>query len=121
MPIFEKLFHILWEAREMRRIHPLLIAAKKGDVSAAKALLDAGANVNMRSGRGGVTPLMTAAALGHLKIVELLLQHKPNLNLTHRELPHCGSNGGDFKAVDYAVYHRHTRVAAVLRLAAIQS
>lgn len=121
MPIFKKLLHILSEAKEMRKIHPLLIAAKKGDVATAKKLLDSGADVNMKSGQDGVTPLMTAAALGRLEMVELLLQYKPDLNLTHRELPHCGNPGGVFKAIDYAVYHHHTDVAAVLRRAAEQS
>ncbi len=105
----------------MARIHPLLVAAKKGDVATAKKLLDSGADVNMKSGQDGVTPLMVAAALGRLEMVELLLQYKPDLNLTHRELPHCGHPGGVFKAVDYAAYHYRTAVEAVLRRVATQS
>ena len=49
----------------------LIEAAKNGDTVSIKALLDAGADVNVK-GEDGYTALMFAANAGHTEIVELL-------------------------------------------------
>ena len=55
-------------------VTPLLAAAAAAPVELIKALLDAGANVNARDGRG-MTPLMLAVATNHQNpaVIRLLL------------------------------------------------
>lgn len=49
-----------------------------GDVDAAKALIDAGVNINQFGDRG-YTPLHNACMAGHFPVVELLVNHGANL------------------------------------------
>ena len=73
-----QVWHVLQE-------RALAEAAREGDVMRATALLDAGVDVNSRTGPGygpfrGLTPLMWAAAGGHLDCARLLLERgaEPN-------------------------------------------
>jgi len=51
----------------------LMMAAKHGHIDTVNALLEAGADVNVKSkGRGGVNALFWAAVKGHTEVVELL-------------------------------------------------
>ena len=61
---------------------PLHDAALKGDVRAAKDLLDSGVNVDkdMPFGFPGMTPLIYAVATGHLEVVKLLVERGANVN-----------------------------------------
>ena len=52
---------------------PIHDAAKAGDVAAITAALDAGADINAKTGKGK-TPLMNAASRGHVEIVRVLLK-----------------------------------------------
>ena len=52
---------------------PLITAATFGKTEIARALIDAGADVDQRSNDGG-TPLLTAAFMCHTEIVEALLE-----------------------------------------------
>lgn len=54
-------------------------AAKKGDVAALTAALDAGADVNKNS--GGATPLFYAAIRGHAEAANLLISRGADVNL----------------------------------------
>ncbi|CAL8266917.1 unnamed protein product [Lota lota] len=67
----------------MKRNHkgetPLHLAAIKGDVEAAKELLDQGADPNLKD-HAGWTPLHEACNLGHLSLVEVLLARGALLN-----------------------------------------
>ncbi|XP_029935907.1 BRCA1-associated RING domain protein 1 isoform X2 [Myripristis murdjan] len=67
----------------MKRNHrgetPLHLAAIKGDVEAAKALLDEGADPNLKD-NAGWTPLHEACNLGHLAVVEVLVLRGALLN-----------------------------------------
>ncbi len=54
------------------QVQPLHSAVAAGDVEIARALVDAGADVDARQ-QGGVTPLMGAAAGGSVELVRLLL------------------------------------------------
>lgn len=56
-------------------------AATRGDVEAARRLLEAGVNINARD-RYGQTALMLAAHRGHVALVELLVEKGADLNVT---------------------------------------
>lgn len=65
----------LKQQKELTGNSDLMIAAATGDTSAAKQLIAAGADVNVRN-RHGSTALMGAAAGGHVEIVKQLLAKK---------------------------------------------
>lgn len=58
---------------------PLNTAAAFGQIAAARALIQAGADVNSRA-KDGATPLMTAAFLCRAEIVRALLDHGADKN-----------------------------------------
>jgi len=60
---------------------PLHIAARDGSLSALKALLDGGADVNARSTNDSTTPLLQAAINGQFDAEMLLLQYHADPNL----------------------------------------
>ena len=57
------------------RMSPLHEAARKGDVSGARTLLQAGADLTARGDHIQSTPLAWAAKFGQLEMVKFLLQH----------------------------------------------
>ncbi len=57
----------------------LLEAARKGDATLVKSLLDRGADVNAKA-RYDVTPLAVACDKGHFEVVKLLVERGANLN-----------------------------------------
>ena len=65
----------------------LFIASHYGHTSSVEKLLENNADVTL--GHKGLTPLHTAAIIGHLKIVELLINHGSPINL--RESLGCTS------------------------------
>lgn len=64
---------------------PLHCAAWHGYYSVAKALCEAGCNVNIKN-REGETPLLTASARGYQDIVECLAEHGADLNASDKVL-----------------------------------
>ncbi|MBY0308158.1 MAG: ankyrin repeat domain-containing protein, partial [Phycisphaerales bacterium] len=64
---------------------PLHIAAQKGHLETIKALLALGADVNSQKTFAGNTPCHMAAAFNRLSAVELLLTHKPRLDLFNED------------------------------------
>lgn len=58
---------------DMRKSTALHWAANRGDVEGAKILINAGADIHAKNEKG-VTPLMEAATMGRVKIVDLLLR-----------------------------------------------
>ena len=60
---------------------PLEIAALKGQAAAAKALIEAGANVNYQDEQDHETALILAAANGHAAVVAVLLNAGADVNL----------------------------------------
>ena len=64
--------------------HALLKAAREGNIEAVKQHLAAGADVGVKGGRMGGTPLHYAATHGHKEIVELLIAKGANVNAKNK-------------------------------------
>jgi ankyrin repeat protein len=62
---------------------PLLFAARQGALDAARALVDAGADVNMQD-PDLVPPLVMAIVNGHYDVAKLLVEHHADVNLADR-------------------------------------
>ena len=62
---------------------PLIFAAREGDQETAKALLDAGANVNQTS-EYGWTPLLTAVNNRHWKLAQYLVERGADTNIANK-------------------------------------
>jgi ankyrin repeat protein len=60
---------------------PLHLAARQGETEAAKALLEAGADVNQRGAGDPVTPLLIATINGHFDLAKMLLDKGADPNL----------------------------------------
>jgi ankyrin repeat protein len=59
----------------------LLLASRNGYIEAARALLDAGADVNQACAGDKSTPIVIAIANGHYDLAKYLLEHGANPNL----------------------------------------
>jgi uncharacterized protein len=79
-------------------------AIKRGDVQAALDLLGRGTDVDARD-RHGQTALMLAAHAGHRQVVETLIAHRANLNITAKY---------GLSALMLAVVAGHAEVARLL-------
>ena len=64
---------------------PLIFAAREGDIESARALLDAGANVNQQS-EYGWSPLLTAVNNRNYQLAKLLIDRGANVNLANKGL-----------------------------------
>jgi quinoprotein dehydrogenase-associated probable ABC transporter substrate-binding protein len=62
---------------------PLAIAAQNAKAKAARALLEAGADVNAPVAKGGYTPLMLASISGSTELATTLIEHGAKVNLTN--------------------------------------
>src|SRR5438270_129047 len=58
----------------------LLMAAKAGDLAAASAAIDAGADINAMDDRWHQTPLHSAAANEHADLARLLIEKGADIN-----------------------------------------
>jgi hypothetical protein len=68
------------EKRDME----LMVAVSAGDAARVKSLIEAGADVELRD-NGGWTPLISAARRGHVQVVEVLLEHGANPNVSESD------------------------------------
>jgi ankyrin repeat protein len=59
----------------------LLFAAREGHIDAARALLEAGANVNQQSPSDKTTPIVMAAANGHFDLAKFFLDYGADPNV----------------------------------------
>ena len=70
------------ESDENDRSHtPLLRAARKGNITVARYLVERGANKEAEY-RGGDTPLIIAAYKGYMEVVRMLIDHGANKDAT---------------------------------------
>jgi ankyrin repeat protein len=61
----------------------LLYAARDGQLDAARALVESGADVNQGNAEEKTTPLVMAIINGHLDVAKMLLDHNANPNLAN--------------------------------------
>jgi len=61
---------------------PLHLAARQGQIEGAKALLDAGADVNQRGAGDKATPILIATLNGHFALAKYLLDKRADPNLS---------------------------------------
>lgn len=88
---------------------PLLSwAALKGDIESARILLDAGANVNLRS-MNGSRPVHHAAFLGHAGIIDLLAARGADLASRSDK----GDSAADVARTDYSTTSYYARALGV--------
>ena len=93
-------------AKDSDNMTALIYAAKGSALQTAEFLLKNGAEVNVRSKKRGVTALMTAAAWGNEKMVQLLLENGASAELE--------DNDG-ITAERYAREGGHSEVADLLK------
>jgi hypothetical protein len=80
---------------------PMHMAARAGDLAKLSALIEEGANVNVKN-MWGETALHYAAERGHKEVVELLIAKGADIH------------AGRIEALQYAIEHEHTEVAIIL-------
>lgn len=83
----------------------LFDAVRAGDAGKVSALLAQGADVNSRNDSRS-TPLMVAAALGHVEVVRLLLKQGADANARNQD---------GITALAYAEVYGHEGVVALLK------
>jgi ankyrin repeat protein len=62
---------------------PLIFAAREGDIESARALLDAGANINQTT-EYGWTPLLTAVNNRNYQLAKLLIERNADVNIANK-------------------------------------
>lgn len=70
-------------ATEMGGMTALLFAAREGHLESARALIDAGADVNQASPADKTTPIVMAAANGHFDLAKFFLDYGADPNLAN--------------------------------------
>ncbi len=124
------------EATNAKGETAILVASRKGNVPAVKALIDGGAEINPK----GWTPLHMAAGNGHENLVRELIKSNANLNATsengttpmmmaarmghitaYQEIVKAGAdptlvNDADLSAADYLDRRGETERAKLLRV-----
>lgn len=70
-------------AKLMGGLAPLHYAARQGNIAAATALLDGGANINQVSGSEQTTPLVLAIANGHYDFAKVLIDRGADVNIAN--------------------------------------
>lgn len=87
----------------------LLLASYKGNVEAARLLLDAGADIEIRTETSGYTPLLYAAMNYHTDVVQVLLDHGADPTVrTYKDAPRYERKyrRANMSARDFAVKYK---------------
>jgi quinoprotein dehydrogenase-associated probable ABC transporter substrate-binding protein len=93
------------DATDNDGLTPLGIATQNGKVKSARALLDAGADVNAPVAKGGYTPLMLASISGSNELATLLIERGAKVN---------AANPGGVTALMIAAAGNRSTIAGVL-------
>ena len=88
-----------------------MLAVKMGESQVVRLLALAGAHVNEKSPKEGLTPLMLACEMNHFEIVKVLIDLN-NENKIELDLSLCSSTG--MNALDYAVNSRSLDILGYL-------
>jgi quinoprotein dehydrogenase-associated probable ABC transporter substrate-binding protein len=97
--------HAKLDAKDNDGLTPLGIAAQNGKAKAARALLDAGADVNAPVAKGGYTPLMLASISGSNELATSLIEHGAKVN---------AANPGGVTALMIAAAGNRSTIAGLL-------
>jgi len=97
--------HAKLDAADNDGLTPLGIAAQNGKAKAARALLDAGADVNAPVAKGGYTPLMLASISGSNELATSLIEHGAKVN---------AANPGGVTALMIAAAGNRSTIASLL-------
>jgi quinoprotein dehydrogenase-associated probable ABC transporter substrate-binding protein len=93
------------DATDQDGLTPLAIAAQNAKVKAARAILEAGADVNAPVAKGGYTPLMLASISGSKEVAASLIEHGAKVN---------AANPGGVTALMIAAAGNRTSIAQLL-------
>jgi len=91
-----------WTMKASRTSYALCLAATKGYLNVVSMLVEAGVDIESRSGNGKQTALQSAAASGQIDTVKLLLDKGARIETedrTGRNAFHCGSWCGHLEVV----------------------
>jgi ankyrin repeat protein len=97
--------HAKLDAKDNDGLTSLGIAAQNGKAKAARALLDAGADVNAPVAKGGYTPLMLASISGSNELATSLIEHGAKVN---------AANPGGVTALMIAAAGNRSTIAGLL-------
>jgi ankyrin repeat protein len=93
------------DATDQDGLTPLTIAAQNAKVKSARALLEAGADVNAPVAKGGYTPLMLASISGSNELAASLIEHGAKVN---------AANPGGVTALMIAAAGNRSSIAVLL-------
>jgi quinoprotein dehydrogenase-associated probable ABC transporter substrate-binding protein len=93
------------DATDQDGLTPLAIAAQNAKVKAARAMVEAGADVNSPVAKGGYTPLMLASISGSKELAASLIEHGAKVN---------AANPGGVTALMIAAAGNHSNIAVLL-------
>jgi ankyrin repeat protein len=71
--------HISIESKDRRQRTPLIVSSEAGNSEVVEVLLNAGAQIDAKSDKGG-SALAWAATHGHVEVMKLLIRHGADLN-----------------------------------------
>lgn len=81
----KNLLEIFHSSQNEQETHPFIEAVKRGDLTQVKKCLDSGTSVDMIMDSESSTALHQAVKQRDKKLIELLLQYEPNLNLADKK------------------------------------
>ncbi len=87
------------------QIHPFILAANSGDITAVQDYISSGLSVDNYTGPGKITALMAASNQGHTAVVEALIHAGADVN----RIDSCGKT-----ALFFACWRGHSEIVNIL-------
>lgn len=94
------------DARDSQGNTPLIHASSGPYQDAVEYLIESGADINAIDSGEGFTPLMTAAALGEVQVVQVLLKHNADKSI---------KDGDGDTAMSHAMNSKNAEIVALLK------